>query len=656
MKEDASLTRFRSLRGGARWVERFLLLVMILAGILYLLDLHIHLGIALFPTQYYGIFLGLVLAAIFLSVPAYAGAPRDRVPFYDVVFAILGLAIGLYATIHWPRFISVVEMVAADRWIPALIAVPLCIEAVRRMVGMSFTIIAVALILFVRFGYLFPGLYYGRSVSWLYLMQYLYLDNSALFGIVIGVIADMVLGFILFGAILMRGSGGSALTNFAFALFGRYTGGPAKVSVVTSCLFGMISGSVASNVVIDGVITIPMMKSTGFKPHTAAAIEAVTSTGGAIMPPVMGAAAFIIAEFLGIPYGKVAVAALIPALLYFLCCFFQVHLEAAKLGLRGLSKERIPPLVPSLIGIWVLVVPLLVLIYTLMILWWPAGKCALVATATVLFVYSLRKSTRLSLSQMVAAVEDAGRAMLTIGAVAAGAGIVVGAIHLSGSAFALTLVFTRAGGEFLPLILFFTAIICLILGMGMPTTAIYVVVSVLVAPALIAAGVLPLAAHLFVFYFGVMAFITLPVAVAVYIAAPIAGASVMATGKDAMRLGVVGFIVPFIFVMSPALILQGSLAMLLPNLATAVAGTGLVAVGMNGFLYNPIGWLRRILIILAGIFLIVPVTTLVGAGLILNIIGMVLGASMLWPEWRHWTAKRRLRRDEEILKGQGGAV
>jgi TRAP transporter 4TM/12TM fusion protein len=634
-----------------RWVERYLLIGMILAGILYLLDIHIYLGLIIYPTQYYGLFLAFVLSTIFLTVPASAKAPRNRVPIYDIVFATLGAAVGIYISINWPRFISIGSTVVPDRWIPGVVAIPLCVEAVRRMVGASFAIIASALVLFVRFGYLIPSIYYGREVSWPYLMQYLYLDTSALFGLVIGVVADMVLGFILFGAILMSSGGGPALTNFALALFGRFTGGPAKVSVVTSCLFGMISGSVASNVVIDGVITIPMMKSTGYKPETAAAIEAVTSTGGAIMPPVMGAAAFIMAEFLGVPYGKIVIAAFLPALLYFLCLFFQVHLEATRLGLRGLDKDKVPPLKPSLIGIWVLVIPLVILIYTLLILWWPPGKSALAATATVIIITSLKRRAPQKLSNLMDAVEEAGRAMLTIGAVAAGAGIVVGAIHLSGSAFALTLVFTGGGGGFLPFTLVLTAIISLILGMGMPTTAIYVVVSVLVAPALIAAGVLPLAAHLFVFYYAVMAFITLPIAVAVYIAAPIAGASVMATGWQAMRLGVVGFIVPFIFVMSPALILQGSLEMLVPNILTAVAGTGLVATGTNGYLFKAIGGLRRGGIALAGILLILPVTALGNLGWIFNAAGLILAVSLLWPEEKYWLTKRRLRTSSGLPLG-----
>jgi TRAP transporter 4TM/12TM fusion protein len=640
---EVASSRYRSLSGISRWVERGLLITMILIGVLYLLDLHIYLRWTIFPTQYYGIFLALAVSTIFLIVPATSKAPRSYVPWYDIIFAVLGFGVGLYVAIRWPEFISIGDVVVPERWIPGAVAIPLCMEAVRRVVGLSFTVIAVAMILFVRFGYFVPAIYFGRAVSWQYLMQYLYLDTSALFGIVIGVVAEMVLGFILFGSLLMAGEGGQALVNFALALFGRYTGGPAKVAVVTSCLFGMISGSVASNVVIVGSFTIPMMKGIGFKGHTAAAIEAVTSTGGAIMPPVMGAAAFIMAEFLGIPYGKVALAAFIPALLYFLCCFFQVHLEASKLGLRGLSKDKLPPLKPSLIGIWVLVIPVFILVYTLMVLWMPAGKSALLATASIIMICFIRRSTRIGAARIVAAVEDAGRTMLTIGAVAAGAGIVVGAVHLSGSAFALTMVLTRAGEGFLPFLLIFTAVISLILGMGMPTTAIYVLVSVLVAPSLIAAGILPLAAHLFVFSYAVMAFITLPVAVAVYIAAPIAGASVTDTGKNAFRLGLVGFIVPFIFVMSPALILQGSLEWLVPNLITAVVGTGLIAIGASGYLFNPIGWLRRGLAILAGIFLVVPIASTGGVSILVDIVGIILGGLMLLPEWKYWIANRRLK-------------
>src|SRR4030042_5053228 len=208
---EIASSRYRSLTGISRWIERVLLITMILIGVLYLLDLHVYLRWIFFPTQYYGIFLGLVLCTIFLIVPATSKAPRRYVPWYDIIFAILGFAVGLYVDIRWPEFISIGNVVVSERWIPGAIAIPLCIEAVRRVVGLSFTVIAVAMVLFVRFGYLVPAIYFGRSVSWQYLMQYLYLDTSALFGIVIGVIADMVLGFILFGSLLMAGGGGDAL-------------------------------------------------------------------------------------------------------------------------------------------------------------------------------------------------------------------------------------------------------------------------------------------------------------------------------------------------------------------------------------------------------------------------------------------------------------
>jgi len=642
----------RSLGGVTRWIERCCFILLVLPGILFLSNVYVKAGWVIFPTQYYALFYGMALAMVFFTIPASTRGAEHQVPWYDIVLAILSFAVGLYVSINWFKLMFSPEIATLNRWIPGAIAIVLSIEGIRRTMGLVFTAIVASTVLFARFGYLVPYTFYTAKISWQRLFDYLYLDTSALFGLIMAIVSTMVLGFILFGALLNHTGAGTALTNFALSVFGRFTGGPAKVAVASSSLFGTISGAVASNVVLTGSMTIPLMKSTGFKPHTAAAIEATASTGGQLMPPVMGAAAFIMAEVLQIPYGKVIIAALFPAVLFYLCLFIQVHLEASKLGLKGLRADELPPLKSSLAAMWILVLPLVALLYMLLILWWPPGRAALIAVFTLLIISYFRKENRLSLSGLMDVIEETGRVMLPIAAVAAGAGIILGAVSLTGAAFAFSEIFGGLGKAYLWLLLPILAVICLILGMGMPTTAIYVLVSVLFAHSLVDFGILPLAAHLFVFYFALMSFITLPVAVAVYIAAPIAGASVFETGWQAMKLGAVGFIVPFIFVVSPELILQGSPNLVMPAIVTAVGGVGLFAVGINGYLQKRIGGLRRTFLILSGIGLMMSVHGTIG--LIFNAAGASIAIFVLAPEWYPRVAKV-LKRGFRLSKKFGGS-
>ncbi len=633
----AEVPRSRPLGGVARWIQKFLLISLMLLGVLYVSGLHLYLRISIMPAQYYGLFLALTLSAVFLTVPISTKAPQLR--WYDIILSVLGFAVGLYVTITWRKFNFDPGLAFnPEGWIPGIITIILCIEAVRRVIGPIVATLALVLILYLSFGYLLPGILWVTPISLTTSAGYLYLDVNAMFGIPIAVVSTMVLGFILFGAVLLATGGGRALNNFALATFGRFSGGPAKVAVVSSSLFGTLSGSVSANVVLTGSMTIPMMKSTGYKPHTAAAIEAVASTGGQLMPPVMGAAAFVIAEFLGVPYRDVVIAAFLPAVLFYVTVFLQVHLEAKKLGLSGLSKDKVPRLGPALRATWVLVVPLAVLIYTLFILHWNAGKAALLATLIALIVGYFRKESRLGLSGFLDTLVSAGRIMINIGAMVAVAGIIVGAIHLAGTAFSLTLFVTGAAAGLLPVLLLIIGLISMLLGMGMTTTVVYVIVAVLVCPAVIALGIPPLAAHLFVFYYALLSFITPPVCPAAYIAAPIAGAPMMKTGWTASRLGIIGYIVPFIFVFSPALLMQGSPGMIVFTLIMALAGTVLVAIGVNGYLFKPIGWLRRILLILAGLGLLMPIS-LAGLAVACYVAGAILAILVLSPEWRTMAKK-----------------
>jgi TRAP transporter 4TM/12TM fusion protein len=427
--------------------------------------------------------------------------------------------------------------------------------------------------------------------------------------------------------------GDSFLTDVAMALMGRYRGGSAKMAVVSSSLYGTVSGSAVANVVVDGAITIPMMKRTGYPPHVAAAIEAVSSNGGQIMPPVMGAAAFLIAEYLSIPYGQVALAAALPAALYYLALFVQIDLEAAKLGLTGLPRADLPRLREVMRGGWVFLVPLGVLLYTLMIGSWEAGKAGMLAVGVTLLVGCLQKSTRPSWRGVMDAIEGTGRTMLDLIAITTLAGIVIGAFQLSGLTSKLPIVLTSAAGGNVVILLILTAVVSILLGMSLPTTVVYITLAVLIGPALTQLGIVPLAAHLFLFYFGMLSLITPPDCLATYAAAAIAKADFWKTGWAGMRLGVVAYVVPFIFVFHPALLARGTFGEILATMITASIGVVLLGIGCAGYLFRPLSWTRRIGMWMAAVLLMMPPVAWLAPGLA-DASGLALGLALVVSERR----------------------
>jgi TRAP transporter 4TM/12TM fusion protein len=519
------------------------------------------------------------------------------------------------------------------------LAVGLVLEATRRVAGWALVWVAVPCLLYARFALFAPGAFQAKGASWARLASYLYLDTNGLLGLPLAVAATVVVTFVLFGRALATVGGDRVLTDLALVAMGRFRGGAAKVAVVSSTMFGTVSGSAVANVVVDGALTIPMMKRAGYPPHLAAAIEAVASNGGQIVPPVMGAAAFLMAEFLGLPYGEVALAALVPALLYYLALFVQVDLEAARLGLAGLPGAELPRLSRVLRGGGVFLVPLGVLLYTLMWAGWEAGKAGMAAVVATFAVGALRPETRPTLRGILATLEETGRTLLDIVVVTALAGLVIGALQLSGGTARLPLLLTGlAGGSALGL-LGLTAVVCVILGMSLPTTVVYVTLAVLVGPALAQLGILPIAAHLFLFYFGMLSLITPPDCVASYTAAAIARADFWRTGWTGMRLGLVAYLVPFAFVFEPALLLKAPPAEVALAVGLAACGVVLLGIAGAGFLFAPLGWLKRALLGLAGLGLLgLPGP---GSRLAPPAVGLVVGALVLAWEWH---AARRATR------------
>ena len=627
----ASPDRFRTLTGAPAKLLRALLISSTVLGSLWALEVHNYFEITFFKQQYLALFLALSLCAVFLAVKTYPKQPGDHVPWYDWLLALGGLTIGLYVTILYPTIAYRLGVLSPDRWIFGGLALILVIEATRRVAGGTLAWLALGVILYTKFAEFLPGIFYSKSASWARIASYLYLDSNAMLGLPIDVAAGVVVAFILFGQALYAVGGDTFLTDLALIATGRYRGGPAKVSVVSSALFGTVSGSAVANVVVDGAITIPLMKRTGFPAHMAAAIEAVASNGGQIMPPVMGAAAFLMAEFLAIPYGQVALAAAIPACLYYLALFTQIDLEAAKRGLAGLPADQIPKFRKIIKSGWVFLIPLSILVYTLMIENWEAGKAGMVAVIVVFVVGTLQKETRPSFKKIVAALEETGKIILDIAVITALAGIVIGALHLSGFTFKISLLLVTLSGNNVFLLLIITALGCLFLGLPLPTTVVYITLAVLAAPALVQLGIPPLAAHLFLFYFGMVSLITPPDCLPVYIAASMAQANFWQTGWTAMRLGIAAYIVPFIFALHPPLILMGTLKEILIAVVTAVIGVVLLAAGCAGYLFRPLSWISRGFLWLAALLLLLPSTS--NVLLFADVIGVALGTAIVVWEW-----------------------
>jgi TRAP transporter 4TM/12TM fusion protein len=625
------IAKFRTLTGPARAVERALLVTLTVVGAAWAAKIQYLSPIPFFNEQYLGLFLGLGLAPAFLCVRASSRSPIDHVPWYDWLGALLSLVVGAYVLVFYPTIAYTLGIVTWDKLLLGGIAIVLILEAVRRLAGWALMWIAAACLLYAKFAWLFPGLLYARGASWERLAVYLYLDTNGVLGIPLAVTANIVVAYIFFGQALFTVGGDKFLTNLALVAMGRYRGGAAKMAVVSSTLYGTVSGSAVANVVVDGAVTIPMMKRAGYPAHVAAAIEAVASNGGQIMPPVMGAAAFLIAEYLSISYGQVALAAAIPACLYYLALFVQVDLEAAKLGLAGLPRRDIPRLGPVLQLGWVFLVPLLVLLYTLMLADWEAGQAGMLAVATTLVVGALHTATRPSWSGLLAMLESTGRTMIDLVAIVTLAGIVIGSLQLSGFTSKLPLLLTSLAGGSLFLLLLLTAVVSIVLGMSLPTTVVYVTLAVLVGPALTQLGIVPLAAHLFLFYFGMLSLITPPDCLATYAAAAIAKSDFWRTGWTGMRLGIVAYIVPFVFVYHPALILEGSPIDVALTLVTASAGVILMGIGCAGYLFRPLGWPQRAWAGLAGLLLILPPQALVPA-VLLDVLGLGLGAVLIVVE------------------------
>jgi TRAP transporter 4TM/12TM fusion protein len=624
-------TKFRSLTGAAAILARLFLCSLTLLSALWSLDIHDLLGWTFFKEQYLGLFFAIALSSIFICVKSRSTDPTNRIPWYDWVLAAASLTVGGYVTVMYPTIAYRLGVLSPERWLLGGVAILLILEATRRVVGWALVCIAVPIILYAKFAYLFPGILNSRGSSWQRIASYLYLDSSGIFGLPFDVAAGVVVAFIFFGQALYAVGGDKFLTDIALILMGRYRGGTAKVAVVSSTLFGTVSGSAVANVVVDGAITIPMMKKSGYPPHVAAAIEAVSSNGGQIMPPVMGVAAFLMAEFLNISYAEVALAATIPACLYYIALFTQIDLEAAKLGLTGMARSEIPKVAAVMRRGSVFLVPLVVLIYVLMFANWEPGKAGMAATITTFVVGALARETRPTFRGILSSVEETGKILLDIVVVTALAGLVIGAFQLSGLTFKFALLLVGLASGSIALLLILTAVVSIILGMSLPTTVVYIMLAILVGPALIQVGIAPLAAHLFFFYFGMLSLITPPHCIATYAAASIARADFWKSGWTGMRLGIAAYIVPFVFVFHPALLFQGTAVEIGSAIITAAVGVIFLGSGVAGYIFKPLGVIKRLILVAAGLLMIPSAST--SYWLAANSAGILIGIALVIFEW-----------------------
>jgi TRAP transporter 4TM/12TM fusion protein len=497
------------------------------------------------------------------------------------------------------------------------------LEGARRCIGLAMPITAIFFIVYAYIGPYLPGLLHHAGSDTETIIDQTYMTTEGIFGIPLGVSATYVILFVIFGAFLERSGGGQFFMELAAATTGKSRGGPGKIAVVASSLFGTISGSAVANVMVTGQFTIPMMKRTGFQPHFAGAVEATASTGGQIMPPVMGAAAFVMAEFTGIAYLTVCKHALIPALLYYISLFMAIHFEALRTNLRGMAEEA-PRLAAVLLGKGHLLVPVGVIIYLMFAGYTPMYAC-IFSIFSVILLANFKRDTRMNLRKVLGALEEGAKGTLSVAVACACAGIVIGVINLTGLGLKFTSFVLFLAGNSLAAALLFTMAAGIILGMGLPTTAAYIVMAALLVPALVKLGIPMIAAHMFAFYYAIISCITPPVALAVYAGAGLAGSNMWKTGWAAVRIGAPGFIIPFMFAYSPSLLLIGSPLTAFLSVATAIVGVVMLAGGMIGWFLRDTNPYERIFLLAGAILLIKPGGTT-------DIIGLALLAAVIFSQ------------------------
>lgn len=535
----------------------------------------------------------------------------------DVLCILLSIAICVYITLDFDNYTFRVTSSTNMDYIAGIVGIVLLLEIARRTVGWAMVGLCIALFAIIVSAEHLPGFLYGPSLPIRDAVEVIWMQQFGVFGLPMQIVSKYLIVFLFLVALLTVSGAGNLFINIALAIAGRFSGGAAKVAIVASSMLGTLTGASVANVAGTGTFTIPMMKEGGYEPHVAGAVEAVASSGGQIMPPIMGTAAFLMAEFMGVSYLKVILAALIPAILYYVSLFFMVHYEGVKTGLVGIPKEECPKLWPSIKRAWSVILPLLVLVYGISV-GWGLAYSGLLATVVAFVCIMINPATRLTPTKILDVFEQGGTSTVIVGIACAAAGIIIGCFWVSDLGTIIRTAIVAGSGGVLIIGLFWCAILSIILGMGLPTPMVYVTCFLAAIPALLELGADPMAANLFCFYFAIVSGITPPVCITAFVAAGIAGSPPMKTGFTAFRLGIIAYIVPFLFVLSPALVAQGSIGEIILAFITGVIGAFAFASGIQGWLLRRTNWLERILLIATGILILIPswTTDLIGIAIL----------------------------------------
>ncbi len=654
-KEADSELRFRTLTGFAAPLVSALLVALSVFH-------YYTAGFGILTEHWHkAIHLAAVLGLIFLMFPAgriWLGPRLGNVPLLDWLLAGAVVAAAIYLPLVFDDLTFRIGMPNETDVLMGTIMVVLTLEATRRSMGWVLPAIVIVFILYALYGNHLGGVLSHPGADWAGFVNHVYLTQEGIFGIPAKVVATFVFHFVLFGVIATRMGLGQFFIDLASVIAGRYAGGPAKVAVLSSAMFGSISGSSIANTVTTGSLTIPAMKKVGYKPHFAGAVEAAASAGGQITPPIMGAAAFVMIEFLEIPLTTLLIAAAVPAAMHFWGVFVQVHFEAKRLGLRGLPEEELPKLWPTVRDGWPTVIPLVALVWVIVDGYTPY-LAAFTGITLCVIVGFLNPRNRLTLRDLWDALDMGARYALAVGAAAAAVGMVVGVVTLTGAGFRIGFIVTQAAAQtaalFLPIIellptgwatlqgltlfltLVFVALICIAMGAGIPTTALYIVLAAIAAPSVVQLGVPPIAAHLFILYFGILADLTPPVCVAAYAAAGIAGSNPFRTGLTAFRLGAAKATVPFVFAYAPVMLIMVpdfSLGQFLFVTFTCAVGVLILGIGLTGYAFTHMGLGSQIGLVSAALLMIAPNGPL-------TLVGFAIAAPLVAL---NWLASRRAAR------------
>ena len=628
------------------WMTLLLVSAMtsVFMAVYVIFNLGITVGVVPLDTQYYYAMLAALLPLVFFLYPVWPGVgPKDRVPWYDAVVAVLTLCVAAY-------FVAAGESIIDEGWeydapdhaiyLTYFIWV-VALEATRRAGGLVIFIICLIFSLYPILAPYAPGFLQGEANEWADTATYHVFGTESLIGVPMEAFANLVVGFLIFGVTLQFTGGGTFFLNLAFALLGRRRGGPAKVAIFSSGLMGSMSGSVITNVLTTGVMSIPAMKRVGFRASYAGGVEACASTGGVLMPPIMGATAFVMAVFLEIPYSEIAIAAIIPSLLYFFALFMQIDAYSARYHLSGLPEAELPTLGGVMRDGWYFVAVFLLLIVMLLYMQQEA-QAPFYATALLLVINQFAKQHRWGWRQLFDFVVGVGKLFTELAAILAGIGLIIGSLSLTGKVGTIAYELVNYAGDNVLLLLIMGAVTCFILGIGMTITAAYLFLAITLAPGLAKSGLNDLAIHMFILYWAMISFITPPVAIGAYAAAGIAQSNPLKTGLEAMRLGTIIYFVPFFFVLNPALIGLGEPLEVAVVFVSAVVGVILVSAGLQGYMIgagalggnNPIHWLLRVALFASGMMLALPGGEIIGySHWELNVTAALVGIPAVIVTW-----------------------